>query len=143
MLRRISLFTAVLLVVASSNVRADDKVDFEKQIQPILIEACGKCHGAEKAAAKMRLNTAGNIKEKWDAKKELIVAGDPDKSELYKRLILPKEDKKFMPKGGEPLAKDKLDLIAKWIKEGAVLPAAAAPAADAAKPATEEPKKVE
>jgi len=145
MLRRTSLLSAVLLVIFAGSVWADDKVDFEKQIRPILVEACGKCHGAEKAAAKMRLNTAANIKEKWDADKELIVAGEPDKSELYKRLVLPKDDKKFMPKGGEPLPKDKLDLIAKWIKEGAVLPVAAAvAAADAAKPsAAEEPKKVE
>ena len=64
--------------------------------------------------------------EKWDADKDLIVAGDPEKSELYQRLVLPAGDKKLMPKGGDPLPKDKIELIAKWIKEGAVLPAVAA-----------------
>ena len=54
--------------------------------------------------------------------KELITAGKPEESELYKRLTLPADDKKRMPKGGEPLAKDKIDLIGRWIKEGAVLP---------------------
>jgi hypothetical protein len=145
MLKRISVLAAVLLVVGARDIWAEDKVDFEKQIQPILVESCGKCHGEKKAQAKMRLNTAAAIKEKWDADKELIVAGEPDKSKLYQRLVLPAGDKKLMPKGGEPLAKDKIDLIAKWIKEGAVLPLTAAvtpPTATPAKP-EEAPKKEE
>ena len=97
------------------------------------------------------MHTAAALKEKWDADKELITAGKPEESELYKRITLPAGDKKLMPKGGEPLAKDKIDLIGRWIKEGAVLPlvaAAVAPAPAPAKPADaaaapkkEEPKK--
>ena len=40
--------------------------------------------------------------------------------------MLPADDKKRMPKGGDPLAKEKIELIARWIKEGAVLPAVVA-----------------
>ena len=107
MLKRISVLAAVVLVVGARDIWAEDKVDFEKQIQPILVESCGKCHGEKKAQAKMRLNTAAAIKEKWDADKELIVAGEPDKSKLYQRLVLPAGDKKLMPKGGEPLREGK------------------------------------
>jgi hypothetical protein len=145
MLKRILILTAVVAALGARIGWADDKVDFAKQIQPILTENCGKCHGEKKAQGKLKLDSAAGIKEKWDADKELIVAGEPDKSEIIKRLTLPADDKKRMPKGGDPLAKDKIDLIAKWIKEGAVLPVAAAVvAADAAKPAAaEEPKKAE
>src|SRR4051794_6132625 len=142
------VLSLVLFEVGAASAAADDKVDFAKQIQPILTQSCGKCHGEKKAAAKLRLDSAANIKEKWDAQKDLLVAGEPDKSELYKRITLPATDKKRMPKGGDPLAQDKIDLIAKWIKEGATLPAVAAVApaaattpADAAK--KEEPKKAE
>src|SRR3954463_14695030 len=143
------VLSLVLFEVGAASAAADDKVDFAKQIQPILSESCGKCHGEKKASAKLRLDTAANIKEKWDAQKDLLVAGEPDKSELYKRITLPAADKKRMPKGGDPLAQDKIDLIAKWIKEGAVLPVAAAAAAtEPAKPkapdaAAAAPKKEE
>jgi hypothetical protein len=141
MSKRVFVVSAMLCGVVASGAWADDKVDFEKQIQPILVEQCGKCHGEKQASAKMRLHTAAGLKEKWDAKKELIVAGDPEKSEFYQRLVLPADDKKRMPKKpAEPLAKEKIDLIAKWIREGAVLPAVAAPAPDAAKPAEEKPE---
>src|SRR5688500_2642823 len=66
-----------------------DKVDFEKQIQPIFADHCVKCHGEKQASGKMRLHTAAGLKEKWDADKELVIAGEPDKSELYQRLVLP------------------------------------------------------
>ncbi len=105
---------------------AEPKVDFAKQVLPILQQNCEKCHGEKRASGGMRLNTAAGLKAKWDKAKDLIVAGKPEESELYKRLVLPKDNKKRMPKGGEPLAKDKIDLIAQWIKDGAVLSAAAA-----------------
>ena len=143
MLKRIFILTAVVALYARIG-WAEDKVDFAKQIQPILTDSCSKCHGEKKQSGKLKLDSAAGIKEKWDADKELIVAGDPEKSELYERITLPAGDKKRMPKGGDPLAKEKIDLIAKWIKEGAVLPVAAAvAAADTAKPAAEAPKKEE
>lgn len=144
-MRKYVLAGMVATVIGSAGAAtADDKVDYEKQIQPIFIESCGKCHGAEKGLGKLRLHTAASLKEKWEADKDLIVAGEPEKSELYERLVLPADDKKRMPKGGDPLPKEKIELIAKWIKEGAVLPAIAAVAvADAAKPAADEAKKPE
>ena len=36
---------------------AQDKVDFEKEILPILRESCVRCHGPEKQKAKLRLDT--------------------------------------------------------------------------------------
>ncbi len=131
---RIFVVALVLAGIGAASALAEEKVDFQKQVLPILQANCGKCHGEKRASAKMRLHTAAALKEKWDAKKELIVAGKPEESELYKRLVLPKDDKKRMPKGGEPLAKEKIELIARWIKEGAVLPAIAAAVAPAAAP---------
>ena len=119
---RILVVTLVMLGVGAANAMAEEKVDFAKQVLPILQESCGKCHGEKKASGKMRVHTAAALKEKWDADKDLITAGKPEESELYKRLVLPAADKKRMPKGGDPLAKDKIDLIGRWIKEGAVLP---------------------
>ena len=131
---RIVVLSVVLVGFGAASALAEEKVDFAKQVLPILQEHCSKCHGEKKAAAKLRVDNAAGIKEKWDADKKLIVAGKPEESELYERLVLPAGDKKLMPKGGAPLAKDKLDIIARWIKEGAVLPLVAAAAAPAAPP---------
>ncbi len=125
-------FIALVFVHALGNCGlAQDKVDFQTQIQPIFVEHCIKCHGEKQASGKMRLHTAASLKEKWDADKELLVAGEPEKSELHQRLTLPADDKKRMPRMADPLPKEKIDLIAAWIKQGAVLPdVAAAPATD-------------
>jgi hypothetical protein len=129
-------FIALVLVHALGNCSlAQDKVDFQTQIQPIFVEHCIKCHGEKQASGKMRLHTAANLKEKWDADKELLVAGEPEKSELYQRLTLPADDKKRMPRMADPLPKEKIELIAAWIKQGATLPEAAAAPATEEKPA--------
>jgi hypothetical protein len=126
---------AVVLICGAADIRAQEKIDFTTQIQPIFAAHCIKCHGEKTASAKMRLHTAAGLKEKWDADKELIVAGEPEKSELYQRLVLPEGDMKRMPKMADPLPKETIELIAAWIKQGAALPegavaAAAAPTAD-------------
>jgi mono/diheme cytochrome c family protein len=123
---RILLTSIVLASFGATSFAAEEKVDFTKQVLPIFQQNCAKCHGEKRASGGMRLNTAEGLKAKWDKARDLIVAGKPDESELYERLTLPKDNKKRMPKGGEPLAKDKIDLIAEWIKEGAVLSATAA-----------------
>jgi hypothetical protein len=136
MLRTSIAATVLVLTVGSVAGRAQDKIDFATQIQPIFAENCIKCHGEKMASGKMRLHTAAGLKEKWDADKELIVAGDPEKSELYQRLVLPADDKKRMPKMADPLPKEKIELIANWIKQGAVLPElAAAPTSEPTTPA--------
>lgn len=140
---RIFAWALVLFVFGEAAV-AEEKVDFATQIQPIFLERCSKCHGAKMASGKMRLHTSAALKEKWDADKELIVAGDPEKSEMYQRLVLPADDKKRMPKKpAEPLPKETIELIARWITEGAVLPVVAAVTEPAKTQADAEEKKEE
>jgi hypothetical protein len=123
---------------------ADDKIDFATQIQPILTAKCAGCHGEEKAAAKLRLDSADQIGA-FEKKEHLLVAGKPDESALYQRIVLPADDKKRMPKGADPLPEAEIALIKQWIEQGAVIAVAAAvttPApADAAMPVDEAAKK--
>ncbi len=44
---------------------------------------------------------------------------DAESSEIYTRLTLAKDDKKLMPKGGEPFTDEEKKLIADWINGGA------------------------
>jgi mono/diheme cytochrome c family protein len=124
MMMRVTVVWAAIAVFSGQAAVAQDKVDFATQIQPIFAEHCIKCHGEKQASGRMRLHTAAGLKEKWDADKELLVAGEPEKSELYQRITLPADDKKRMPKMADPLPAEKIELIARWIREGAALPEA-------------------
>ena len=139
MLRSTLLMTAVLalLFVPKSAVAA---VDYTKQVQPIFMKHCAGCHGEKKGAGKLRLHTPAAIQEKWDKDEHLIVKGKPEESELYERLVLPTDHKKYMPKKGKPLGEEKISLIHQWIKEGAVFPvlADAKPQAETDKAAAKE-----
>src|SRR5438046_539544 len=57
--RRLASLAAALALGAltAGAARAEDKVDFGKQIFPIFKESCLKCHGAEKQKAKLALHT--------------------------------------------------------------------------------------
>jgi hypothetical protein len=126
---RVRLSTLFVFLASATLATANESIDFEEQIQPILSEHCTKCHGPEKAQAKLRLDTIAGIEAKWQADPELIVAGKPEESELYERLVLPEDNPKRMPKGAAPLAPAQIELIANWIKQGAILTTAAEVAA--------------
>ena len=110
----ISLFA---LGCTSQTLRA--AVDFETQVLPIFTAHCIKCHGEENAAGKLRLHTAAVLQEKMARDDHLIVAGQPEQSELVERLLLPADNKKRMPKGADPLEQASIDVISQWIQEGA------------------------
>ena len=126
------LLTATLALAGALPV-AQAKTDFTKDILPIFKENCLKCHGAEKQKGKLRLDSR-EAALKGGKGGPAFVAGDAAKSDLIRRISLPKTDDDFMPAEGDPLAKEKIDLLKAWISEGADWPAAAAETAPA-KPA--------
>jgi hypothetical protein len=113
------LFGAVL-AAGILNVGAAAKVDFAKEILPTFQE-CIKCHGPEKQKGKLRLDSR-DAALKGGKTGPAFVAGDSAKSEMVRRISLPKSDDDFMPSEGEPLKK--------WIDDGADWPATATAASD-------------
>ncbi len=101
------------------------KIDFAKDIHPILEQNCVKCHGPEKQKSKLRLDSL-EAALKGGKGGPALVAGDASKSELFHRITLPKSDDDFMPSEGEPLATAQMALIKVWIDQGAVWPEQAA-----------------
>lgn len=99
----------------------DGKVDFVKDIYPIFVASCIKCHGAEKQKGGLRLDSVEAI-NKGGEDGPIVVAGKPGESKLCVLVSKPKGDPDIMPANGDPLPPDKIALIAKWIEEGAILP---------------------
>ena len=108
-------------IASQAAMAADSKVDFKKDIWPILEQNCNKCHGEEKQKGKLRLDTR-DAALKGGKGGDTIVVGNPEKSELIRRVTLPKSDDDFMPSEGEPLKKEQIELLKEWIKNGAVWP---------------------
>ncbi len=102
--------------------RAQDKVDFEKQILPIFDTACFKCHSAQakKVKGEIRLDDVAAIRAKTRTT-NLIFPRKPEKSLLVKVISLPEGDEDIMPPAdkSKPLAPDQVALIRKWIEQGA------------------------
>lgn len=134
--RSVSAILFVILMLSPLQCAAG--VDFASQVQPIFMKNCAGCHGEEKKLGGLRLHSAEGIQEKAAADDHLIVAGKPEESELYERVTLPADHKKFMPKQGKPLTEAELKLIHDWIAEGAKFEVIA----EAAKPKPQEQEAV-
>jgi len=102
-----------------------DVVSYNFNIRPILSDKCFKCHGpdANKRQANLRLDIQENayavLKDEPD--KHALVPGDPDASELYRRITT-SDSSEIMPSvksNLKPLSAYEVKLIKKWIKQGA------------------------
>ena len=92
---------------------------FADIVQPMVKSRCQSCHNEDKMKGELRLDT----QEKWMEGGEngpIFVAGNPDESELYKRVILPEEDEDHMPPEGKtPLTDEQIKILHWWIAQGA------------------------
>ena len=90
------------------------KVDFIRDIQPIFQANCNQCHGTGKVQTQLRLINK-------TLAMGVIVPGNSQQSRLMHR-ILGLGGEARMPMGGEPLKTEQIDLIRKWIDQGADWP---------------------
>lgn len=109
-----SLFT---LALASSAFA----VDFVKDVQPIFEAKCLECHNPNKVKGKLLMDTAANLLKGGETGAGLV-AGQPDKSLVVERMVLPKDHDDIMPPKGGPLAANEINTIKQWIAEGAKWP---------------------
>src|SRR6185295_4968209 len=95
-MRKMVLIVVGLVGFGAGEARPQNKVDFVKDIQPILQKSCIECHGPEKPKGKLRLDSKeAALKGGKDG--AVLVPGQADKSELYRRIILPAGDDDVMP----------------------------------------------
>ncbi len=113
-----SRLTIVLCLLMSSWVHADDKpANFVRDVRPILARNCFACHGPDEKnrKAKLRLDLEETARER-----KAIVPGDPKASTVVQRLTTHEPDEQMPPvKTGKVLSVDQIELIQRWIKEGA------------------------
>jgi mono/diheme cytochrome c family protein len=105
---------------AASLPESPDKVDFAKDIQPILEKSCYACHGPKQQMAGLQLDSKKLAFDGGQSGKA-IVPGKSAESHLYQR-VAGIGDQARMPMGGQPLDAAQIVLIRAWIDQGAEWP---------------------
>ena len=107
---------------------AGDRVDYLRDVKPVLKERCFSCHGALKQQARLRLDTAA-LARKGGRHGPAIKPGSAAASLLVERVSDPDEGTR-MPPEGKPLTPVQIALLKAWIDRGAPAPADEKPEED-------------
>ncbi|GJM22653.1 MAG: hypothetical protein DHS20C15_25680 [Planctomycetota bacterium] len=94
-------------------------VDFATQVEPILAASCYECHGPKRARGRLRLD---EYEFAFSGDNPSILPGNAEGSELFVRVTLPADDEDVMPEDGERLNAEQIDVLRRWINEGATWP---------------------
>ncbi|HJT32427.1 MAG TPA: DUF1553 domain-containing protein [Pirellulales bacterium] len=97
------------------------QTEFNRDIRPILADNCFKCHGPDAAQRKgdLRLDMQADAVAERDGGR-VIVPGDAAMSEVYRRLTATDAEERMPPPdSGKTLTAAQIDLLRRWIDEGA------------------------
>ena len=106
------------LLYAFSFTFSNNKIDFNTQIKPLLNQKCIVCHGGVKRQGDFSLLFRQDALANTKSGKPAIIPGDPDGSEMIKR-ITHNDPEERMPYKQPPLSKEEINTLRQWIKEGA------------------------
>jgi len=115
------VLAAVLLVTTAPVSVLGEKphpVSFRSTIAPMLLAQCQGCHGAETAKADYRVDSYTELMRSAEGEPSRIRPGKPAASLLHELLVTPEEDDR-MPQRAAPLDPGQIELIRRWIAEGA------------------------
>jgi hypothetical protein len=119
--KRLLLAVAILLGIGLVSWRIfspERPIDFNTQVKPIFNKKCITCHGGVRRQADFSLLFRVDALGKTKSGKPAIVPGDPDHSEMIRRLTLHDPEDR-MPYKQEPLSAEEIAVLRKWIKQGA------------------------
>jgi mono/diheme cytochrome c family protein len=121
--RRFSLASVAALVALARFAAAatPGKIDFDRDIRPILSDNCFACHGPDEAQRKanLRLDTPEGLLQDRKAYK-IITPGDSAHSRLYQRISAEQKATRMPPPYAQrQLTPPQVDLIKHWIDDGA------------------------
>lgn len=108
---------------ATDPVVAPDPVDFESEIQPLLAAHCLSCHGPSKRESNYRLDVKQRAMQGGDFGEPAILPGSSGESPLYAYISGADPDMTMPPQdSGHSLTRQQIDLVKRWIDEGARWP---------------------
>lgn len=97
-------------------------IDYKTDVLPIMKEHCWKCHSNdEDVKGNLALDDLDEMRDFQVGKFNIIQPGKPDTSSFLEKMRLPASDSDFMPRKGDPLPKEEIETIEKWIAAGAII----------------------
>jgi len=114
------LCTSILSATAAEKPETP-RIEFNRDIRPILSEKCLHCHGPDPATreADLRLDDPADVRKPRDDY-SIINLKQPADSELLKRLLTTDADLKMPPAdSGKEIAPQEIALIQRWVEQGA------------------------
>jgi hypothetical protein len=114
---RVALVLLGVVLTTSPALRAEDRVQFNRDIRQILSDNCFACHGPDAKARQGELRL--DVRDEALAK-EAFVPGQADQSELIKRILSDDPDKVMPPpESNKKLTAEQKELFRRWVAEGA------------------------
>jgi hypothetical protein len=106
--------------VRAAGAEAEDVLRYNRDVRPILAEACFRCHGPGEKKAGLRLDVPDAALATTASGIVPIVPGDPEASEIIRR-IESDDDGELMPppKARKPLTPEQKRLLRRWVASGA------------------------
>ena len=119
-MRQSFLITAVVLtgIISEPTWADEESVSYYRQIRPIFQSHCQGCHQPAKQSGGYVMTDFKKLLNGGESETAAVMPGKPDESYLLD-LITPSDGEAEMPKGKAPLSQPEIDLIRRWIIEGA------------------------
>ncbi|MGR3811041.1 DUF1553 domain-containing protein [Jiulongibacter sp. NS-SX5] len=117
-LKRISIVMLNCLIFGLLAACQEEDIDFSTQVKPILNKRCIACHGGVKKSGGFSLLFEEEAKSKGKSGQFGIVEGNAHASEMIRRLTLDDPEER-MPFEADPLPQEEIELLTKWINQGA------------------------
>jgi len=122
----LSVFSLLFLVSSTTTKAAETsgprKVEYDRDVRPILSDKCFKCHGphAEQRQAELRLDRRDDALKTAASGETAIVPGKPSESELVRRINATDPNEAMPPAdANKTLTAAEKETLARWIAEGA------------------------
>ena len=96
-------------------------INFEDDIQPLLEDYCIDCHGPDKQKSGFRVDRRVHLLKGGDTGLPAVIPNNPAGSYLIEVIKSSDPEIGMPPKGGK-LFDDEVELLEKWIAEGAIWP---------------------
>lgn len=113
-----AVFATFLWIGAGGHANAQGTIEFNRDIRPILSDNCFYCHGTDAGnrEADLRLDTFDGA-----TSAKAFVPGKPEQSEALRRILSADVDEVMPPPDAEKhLTPAEIDLIRRWVKQGAI-----------------------
>ncbi|MFN3192345.1 MAG: PSD1 and planctomycete cytochrome C domain-containing protein [Aureliella sp.] len=115
------LTTLVFLQLFCTTNRANEEVDFKRDVAPILEERCWYCHGEDEPESGLRLDVRPGMLRGGDSGLAAVVPGKPDTSYLIE-VINHQVDGVEMPPDEDKIPEEEIAILTRWVQEGANWP---------------------